>query len=313
MKKRIIKVVQIKNWYSVTRVMAILFLAVFYLATLAAASGKPGSRFGGVQVGAITYSYRSMPDQSIPAILEYVIQSGLTSVELMGGPVEQFAGIPQVKDPQVIREWRTTVSMDKFKAIRKMYKDKGVKINILKLGDKSWSDAEIDYAFNVCKTLGARGITMEISEEAGKRMAPFAEKHNLYVIFHNHGQPGDPNFSFDKVLALGTKLMLNFDAGHYYGATGLHPNALIERLHDRIASIHIKDKTGPKASDPNKNQQFGQGQTPVVEILQLIQKNKWPITCDIELEYTIPEGSDAVKEVGKCVEYCRKALLPAKK
>jgi len=106
--------------------------------------------------------------------------------------------------------------------------------------------------------------------------------------------------------------MLNFDAGHYFGATGLNPCLLIERLHSRIASIHIKDKTGPKASEPNKNQQFGKGETPVNEILQLVQKNKWPITCDIELEYNIPEGSDAVKEVVKCVEYCRAALLPKK-
>jgi sugar phosphate isomerase/epimerase len=253
-----------------------------------------------------------MPDQSLTGILNYAIQSGLNSVELMGGTVEQYAGIPQSKDLQVIKQWRTSVSMDKFKAVHKMFKSKGIKIDILKLGDKSWSDEEIDYAFNVCKTLGARGITMEISEEAAKRMEPFSEKHNLYVIFHNHLQPGDPKFSFDKILAYGPKLMLNLDCGHYFGATGLNPCALIERLHDRIASVHIKDKTGPKATDPNKNQEFGKGETPVVEILQLIQKNKWPITCDIELEYNIPEGSDAVKEVTKCVKYCREALLPVK-
>ncbi|HOI48726.1 MAG TPA: sugar phosphate isomerase/epimerase, partial [Prolixibacteraceae bacterium] len=227
-------------------------------------------------------------------------------------PVEQFAGIPQVKDPQALRQWRTTVSMDKFREIKKMFNAKGVKIDILKLGSPNWSDEEIDYAFNVCKTLGARGITMEISEEAAKRMAPFAEKHNRYVIFHNHGQPGTPGFSFDKVLAYGPKLMLNLDAGHYFGATGLHPNELIERLHDRIASLHIKDKTGPKAANPNKNMEFGKGETPVAEILQLVQKNKWPITCDIELEYDLPQGSDAVKEVAKCVEYCRKALVTKK-
>jgi sugar phosphate isomerase/epimerase len=250
-----------------------------------------------------------MPDQSITGILNYVVQSGLSSVELMGEPVEQFAGIPQVKDPEVIRQWRESVPMDKFKAVRKMFNAKGVKIDILKLGNHKWTDGEIDYAFNVCKALGARGITMEISEEAGMRMAPFAEKHNLYVIFHNHLQPGNPDFSFDKVLAYGPKLMLNLDAGHYFGATGLDPNQLIERLHNRIASIHIKDKTGPKASDPNKNKPFGQGETPVVEILRLIKEKKWPITCDIELEYPIPEGSDAVKEVVKCVDYCRKALL----
>lgn len=297
---------------SVMKTMVILIFAVFSLQSSAMTVKKPDSKFGGVQIGTITYSFRSMPDQSVPAILDYVVRSGLSSVELMGGPVEEFAGIPQSKDPKVISDWRTSVSMDKFAEIRRMFKDKGVRINILKLGDSKWSDAEIDYAFNVCKTLGAKGITMEISEEAAKRMAPFAEKHKLFVIFHNHGQPGNPDFSFDKVLAYGPMLMLNLDAGHYFGATGNDPCVLIERLHDRIASIHIKDKTGPKASDPNKNQEFGKGETPVNEILQLIQKNKWPITCDIELEYTIPEGSDAVKEVTRCVEYCRTALVSKK-
>ena len=285
--------------FAVAKALAIIVFTIFSIQFSAIAAGKKNSKFGAVQIGTITYSYRSMPDQSLPAVLNYVVQSGLSSVELMGGPVEQYAGIPQSKDTQVIKQWRSTVSMDKFKIIRKMFKAKGVKIDVLKLGDSKWSDEEIDYAFNVCKTLGARGITMEISEEAAKRMEPFAEKHDLYVILHNHLQPGDPNFSFDKVLAYGPKLMLNLDFGHYFGATGLNPCVLIERLHGRIVSVHVKDKTGPKASEPNKNQQFGKGETPVVEILQLIQKNKWPITCDIELEYNIPEGSDAVKEVAK--------------
>ena len=290
-----------------------LCAAIFIAGTnTSLASDKKGSNFGGVQIGAITYSYRSMPDQSPDAVLNYIVQSGLSSVELMGDVAERYAGLPQTKDPEVIRQWRTTVSMDKFKELRKKYKSKGVEIHILKLGDKGWSDAEIDYAFNACKAVGAVGISMEISEDAAKRMEPFAEKHNMLVIFHNHGQPGDPNFSFDKVLALGSKLRLNFDAGHYFGATGLNPGALVERLHDRIISIHIKDKTGPKAADPNKNQPWGKGETPVAAMLQLIQKKGWPIFCDIELEYTVPEGSDAVKEVAKCVDYCRLALIPKK-
>ncbi len=295
---------------SVAKSLFIVTLALLTIHFTADACARKSSKFGGVQIGAITYSYRSMPDQSVKAILDYLVQSGLSSAELMGDAVEKYAGIPQVKDPKVIREWRTTVKMDKFKEIRKMFDKKKVKIHILKLGDPRWSDEEIDYAFNVCKILGARGISMEISEQTAKRMVPFAEKHNLFVILHNHLQPGNPEFSFDKILAYGDKLMLNFDCGHYFGATGLHPNLLIERLHDRIASIHIKDKTGPKAADPNQNKPFGMGETPVTEILQLVQKNKWPINCDIELEYTIPAGSDAVKEVVKCVDYCRKALVP---
>lgn len=280
-------------------------LCLFTFTSLA----QPNSKFGGVQIGAITYSYRSMPDQSLQAILNYAVESGLSSVELMGAAVEAYAGLPKGADKETARQWRTSVSMDKFKEIKKMFNDRGVGIHILKLGDPKWTDAEIDYAFNACKTLGAKGITTEVSEESAKRLSPFAEKHKLYVILHNHGQPGNPEFSFDRLLAVGPRIMLNFDVGHYFGATGIHPNELIKRLHDRIVSIHVKDKTAKTAPDPDKNRPFGEGDTPVGEILQLIQKEKWPIYCDIELEYTIPESSDAVKEVAKCVQFCKQALI----
>jgi len=292
--------------------LTILFFVIFSFYSITADGKKPDSKFRGVQIGAITYSFRSMPDQSLPALLNYAVRTGISSVELMGSPVEKYAGIPKSKDPEVLKKWRSSVSMDVFKKIRKMFEKEGVKIHILKLGSPEWSDEEIDYAFNVCKALGAVGITTEISEKAAKRMEPFAEKHKLYVIFHNHYQPGNPEFSFDKILAYGPMLMLNLDTGHYFGSTGLNPCDIIERLHDRIISIHIKDKTGPNSEPSNTNKSFGEGETPVVEILNLVRKNNWPIYCDIELEYVIPDSSDAVKEVSKCVDYCRKALMSAK-
>ena len=268
---------------------------------------KPNSKFGGVQIGAITYSFRDMPDKTLEGVLNYTVQAGISSVELMGGTVEQYAGVPEDRDEA--RAWRTSVSMDKFKEIKKMFREKGVNIHILKLGDSRWSDEEIDYAFRACKTLGAKGISMEISEENAKRMAPFADKHKLYVIMHNHGQAENPNFSYDNALACGQRVMLNFDAGHHYSATGQNPCDVIKRLNKRIVSIHMKDKTWEGSYKESKNLPFGEGQTPVVEILQLVQKEKWPIYCDIELEYKVPATSDAVKETAKCVEYCRKALV----
>lgn len=288
---------------------AILIAALLLAGASGCAEGKSRSNFGGVEIGAITYSYRSMPDQSLAATLDYAVQSGLGSVELMGTPVEAYLGKPDTKDAEAIKKWRLSVSMDKVKEIRKMFKDKGVNIHILKLGDPKWSDEEIDYAFNVCKALGAKGITTEVSVESAQRLQPFAAKHKLYAIFHNHGQPGNPDFSFDKILDCGPNIMLNFDIGHYFGATGINPCELMKRLHNRIVSIHVKDKTAKTAADPDKNRPFGRGDTPVNEVLQLIQKEKWPIYCDIELEYDIPEGSDAVKETAKCAEYCKAALV----
>ena len=268
---------------------------------------KPNSKFGGVQIGTITYSYRSMPDQSLEAILSYIVQSGINSVELLGGTVERYAGIPTDRDEA--SQWRKTVSMDKFSEAKKMFDDAGVEIHILNIGSPRWSDEEIDYAFNICKALGAKGIVMEISEEAARRMSPFADKHNLYVVLHNHGQSENPEFSMDKILGIGPRLMLSFDVGHYYAATGQNPCDVIKRLHHRIANLHLKDRTWVGSYKESANLPFGEGGTPLVEILQLIQKEKWPIVCHIEQEYKIPEDSDAVKEVIKCVEFCRKALV----
>src|SRR5215472_3553066 len=58
------------------------------------AQAKPNSLINGVQVGTITYSYRSMPDQSAEATLKYIVDSGISAIELMGGPVEAYAGAP---------------------------------------------------------------------------------------------------------------------------------------------------------------------------------------------------------------------------
>lgn len=311
-----------------------VFSALLFFTTLFSgcdnSDGKPDSNFEGVQIGVITYSWRSMPG-SATDILDYCVKSGISSIELMGNVVEEYAGIPEgpkrlSRDKEITDEereayqkavkeakekqrlWRVSVSMDKFAELRKMYNDAGVNIHIVKFSPANWSDEEIDYAFKAAKTLGAGGVSNEIGHAACKRLGKFAEKHDMYAIFHNHGQPGKPDFNFDEYLAYSPKNMLNLDIGHYFGATGKHPNGLIERLHNRIYSIHLKDKTAKDANPSNKNRVWGKGDTPIANVLNLIKDNKWPIYCDIELEYDIPEGSDALQETITCVNYCKDIL-----
>jgi sugar phosphate isomerase/epimerase len=102
--------------------------------------------------------------------------------------------------------------------------------------------------------------------------------------------------------------MINLDAGHYFGATGKHPNDVIIKYHDRMRSIHIKDKTGPTSNPAGFNMPFGKGETPIKDILLLLKKEKWPIEVDVELEYDVPADSDPAKEVVKCIEYLRNIL-----
>jgi len=290
---------------------------------------KPNSKFGGVQIGAITYSWRSMPGTAKDT-LQYCLKTGISSIELMGNVAEEYAGLPSTpaRPPRNAtaeeksayanaakgageeqRKWRISAPMKKFQDLRKMFNNEGVQIHIVKFSAENWSDEEIDYAFRAAKALGAKGVSTEIGDKSAKVLGPFAKKYNLYNILHQHLQPGEPGWTFDKFLEMSPSNMLNFDVGHYFGATGLHPNGILERLHNRIVSIHLKDKTGPKGNPPNTNMPWGKGETPIADILLLIKKNKWPINADIELEYPVPENSDAVKEVLKCVDYCKRILV----
>ncbi|MDP4284026.1 MAG: sugar phosphate isomerase/epimerase [Bacteroidota bacterium] len=291
---------------------------------------KSGADFGGVRVGAITYSWRSMPE-SPEDIIRYCKMAGLRNLELMSDVAEDYLGIPKspARPPrgttqtaeqkeayqkeaadaiEAQRNWRLSLPMQKYVELRKIFNDAGINIHIVKFSPARWTDGEIDYAFNAARAMGAKGVTNEISDEACKRLAPFAEKHKMYAIFHQHMQPEDPNWNFDKFLAYSPNIMLNVDTGHYFGSTGKNPTEVLKRLHKRIFSIHLKDKTGPKATPPNTNEVWGKGGTPIADILLLLKKEKWPIYADIEFEYDVPEGSDAAKEVAKCAAYARKIL-----
>ncbi len=341
---------------------------------------KPDSVINGVQIGAITYSYRSMPDQSGEATLKYVVDSGISGIELMGGPVESFAGAPtsgrgggpgaggrglegrrgaaaadapppqfnsswngqpcnaappgdappaargggpgggrrgettpeqqaaQREAAEKLRAWRSSVSMDKFKELRKMYNDAGVTIYAWKQLNPSMSDAEYEYIFNVAEALGCTHTTLELpTDEAQlKRIGDFAMKKKIYAAYHTHAQGSMT--AFDKAFAVSKGNMANVDFGHWVAAgnIGGTPMQFLQKHHDRIASFHLKDRTTPEHCALNLP--WGTGETPIKDILQMVSKNTWKIPASIELEYDVPEGSDAVKEVRKCVDYCRAAL-----
>ena len=283
----------------------------------------------GVQVGAISYSFRELPS-SAEDILQYLVQTGMTTVELMGGPAEAYAGAPEAPPrperrpadmteeerasfeearrnyAEEARRWRRSASMDQFDALGKMFQDEGVDIDILKLGSSEWTDEEIDYAFSAARAVGARGISLEISDEAARRMGPFASKHEMLVGMHNHTQVGEPDFSFEKPLSYSSYNMLNLDVGHYVAGTDESPVPVIRKFHDRISHLHLKDRK--KGSNGGDNVPWGEGDTPLREVLLLLKEEQYPITAMIELEYPIPDGSDVLTEMARCVDFCRDAL-----
>ncbi len=272
---------------------------------------KPNSVFNGVRIGAISYSYRSALT-SAEELLQALVTDGLSEVELMGAPIQEYAGFavgsgggkakkaaPAVRYTDTQRE----AQLAKCRALRKMYNDAGVNIHIHKIAFGP-SDEEVEFNFLVAKALGCEGITTERSEASVQRLAPFAEKHRIRVGFHNHTTNFPTVDQLDPLLDHNKYIGFNFDVGHYVAGTkGKSPIPVLERYHDRIVNLHLKDRTADGGNLP-----WGQGQTPIKEILHLMRKEKWTFPANIELEYKVPEGSDAVKEVAKCVDYCRAAL-----
>ncbi len=287
---------------------------------------KPNSKFHGVQIGAITYSFRSLPS-SAEDVLKYLVESGISSIELMSDVAENYAGIPKVERPRVargekmtpeqqqmvkegaenVKKWRTSVSMDKYKALRKMYNDAGVDIAIFKLPvGTGMSDEEVDYIFHATKALGAHCITMELPTnlELTKRAGQFGEKHKIFVGYHNHMQVNES--SWNAALAQSKYNSINLDVGHFTEAISKSPIPFIQQNHSRISSFHLKDKMFK--TNGGGNRPWGSGETPLKEVLRLMAKEKYKWPANIELEYDVPKDSTVTAEVAKCVKFCQDAL-----
>jgi sugar phosphate isomerase/epimerase len=123
---------------------------------------------------------------------------------------------------------------------------------------------------------------------------------------HSHSNITDPNQfakpeSFDQAMAMSKWFAVNLDIGHFYAA-GYDPVDYLQRHHDKIITLHIKDRKRP--SD-GANLPFGEGDTPIKPVLALLKQNKWKIPANIEYEY---KGADTVTEVKRCYQYIKDAL-----
>jgi len=268
-------------------------------------SSKPNSKVAGVQLGLnVPYSFAN-GEMSGDDILKNCVQLGFSAVELRTQPVETFLGAPaslvysKKSAPAKAEEfarWRKSVSMDRVKAFRKKYEDAGVLIEIVKVdGIFKMSDDELNYVFTLAKALRGRAISTEISnrEEDLKRLGQFADKHQFMVGYHGHATTVPEHW--EKAFSLAKYNGANVDLGHFVAGNNTSPVPFIKQHHDRITHVHIKDRkmhNGP-------NTPFGEGDTPIGEVLRLIRNNKWNIQGTIEFEYKIPAGSDRVTEIAR--------------
>lgn len=297
-----------------------------------------------VKIGTITYSFRDMPNQDGDSILQYVLETGVRNIELMGDPAEAFAGRPQSKinmrtvypvlkkrwdkleltedekklladfekerkaNDEATTAWRKTASIKKFEEFGKNYKKAGVSIYAYKpdcFGLQN-TDQDIHFGMAAAKALGASHVTLEFNsnEMHTLKLATIAAGYGIKVGYHGHEQQ-TPTL-WDKALAQSPANGINVDLGHFVAAGNKAPLDFIKEKHDRILSMHIKDRQTPEHGKGNVV--WGKGDTPIADALKLIRDQKYTFPATIELEYEVPKDSDPVKEVKKCVEFCKNVL-----
>jgi sugar phosphate isomerase/epimerase len=300
---------------------------------LAASAARPDS---GVQLGAQTFSFREIPLDGMDhtdAVVKDLRACGLTECELFAPQIEpggDAAGMAALLDaparsgrgrgaqfdPDAIRkaraaqkQWRLTVPLSHFQEIRRKFNDAGIRIftyNFTYSSSADSSDEELERSFQMARALGCKAINASTTLTMIRRLAPFAEKHQMVIAGHGHSDVSDPDQfatreSFVRAFAISKWVGANLDIGHYFAAGG-DPVEFIESFHDRITNVHLKDRK----KEQGPNMPWGQGDTPIRQVLLLLKEKKYPIPAFIEYEYR--GASDPVPEVTRCYKYCQDIL-----
>jgi sugar phosphate isomerase/epimerase len=210
-------------------------------------------------------------------------------------PGRGFARDPAARE--ALRKWRLTTPLDGFRAVGAKFRGAGLVYFSHNLSFRDdFTDEEIERGFQMAEALGTRIITASSPLTVFPRLVPFAEKYDFKVALHNHGNgPED----FAKITAISKHFWINLDVGHFLAA-GHDPIAFIKANHARITNIHLKDRK----KDNGPEMPFGQGDTPLKEILQLLKRERYRFPADIEL--VGPAGPKV--ELTTCLQFCKNAL-----
>jgi sugar phosphate isomerase/epimerase len=267
-------------------------------ATRAAAQGKPApSTFGGIQVGVQSYTFRAF---DIDRMIAAMTSIGLTSVELWNGHL----------DP-------TKATEADFKAVRGKLDKAGIKVSAYCANfPTDATDDHLERAFRGAGLLGTDVMTSSVEKPILARLDERCRKYKIRLGLHNH-YLGDSWFKGDKAANFegpddflkslegrSEYLAINLDVGHYWAA-GHDPVAFFRDHHRRVVSLHIKDRD----RDAERTyRRFGEGGTPIAEVLKLAREVKFPYAANIEYEM---DEKDPTEGVRRSFDYIKKMLTSA--
>lgn len=309
--------------------------AVAGLAALKVAAAVDSS-YRGVRLGAATSSFRDFPrtpgQDNVDAVIGALKACGAGEAELFAPNMEPAGrpllplppppyGMPRRREPadterqealdrdnrEDLRKWRLDTPAAHFEDVRRKFDDAGIRLTAVAFHyNDEFADDEIDATFRQAKALGVEAIAASATIAMSQRLAEFAGRRQMKVALLGHSQADDPDQlagpeSFAKALAFSPLFRIALDIGQFTAAN-VDAVAFLRERHERIAHLHVTDRK----KNGGANESFGEGDTPINESLQLLQREKYPIPALVAYEYTGLRTSP--DEVRRCLDYMRSAL-----
>lgn len=273
-------------------------LALARLGVAAEAAGKAASsKVGGLQIGVQSFTFRKF---TLERMLDAMRAIGLDSVELWTGHLD-----PAKADEAA------------FKAARGKLDAAGIRVSAYCVNfAPDVTDALLDRAFTGAGLLGTKIMTTSTEKAVVPKLDTWAQKYGVTLGLHNHWLKdswfhgneqqnfGGPADFEEGLLGRSKHIAINLDAGHF-SAAGHDPVAFFEKHHDRIVSLHVKDRA---ADAQHSYTRFGQGATPIAALLKACQKVHFKYAVNIEWEIDEDNPTEPVREA---YAYVKKALREA--
>jgi sugar phosphate isomerase/epimerase len=226
----------------------------------------------------------------------------------------RYTGDQAIRARERQKKFYETTPMSYFSDYRAKFDKAGINIHAYNpLVSTDMSDLEIDRLFESGKALNVKSINLSTKISVLRKLAPLAEKHQLIVAAHGHGAVWDRDEisdeeSFTRALNLSPWVGANLDIGHYV-ALGGDPIDFIDKYHDRIVNLHVKDRQLNQkgmTEETGDTVAWGLGKVDIKGVLKHLQAKKYNIPAFIEYEHA--SNLQPVEEVKKEYETCKQML-----
>jgi sugar phosphate isomerase/epimerase len=283
------------------------------------ALAKIDSKVKGIQFGLQSYSFNGLPlDGILDVIIKCMVETGLGECEIWSPLIEPAAISARMRSQTATAEeraqaraeigkWRASVSLDYFRGINKKFADAGIEVTALSTSTGT-TDEELNRTLEITKALGAKVATLGVAMPVLKRLVPMAAQHGLIIGIQGRPSMNSTNpeqicrpEQFAEAAALSKDFRISMDIGDAVGGGYENVFRFVEEQHDKIWQLFLKDRNKANLSLP-----WGEGDTPIKEILRAIRDKKWDIRGYIDNDYVSSLARS--EDVKRSFAYAKAAL-----